>query len=239
MDKDTVKHGLRLFVQLAVVTLLNFFICISMLFICTAVFTEDIGYSAVVYDAEGQEVERYTYLYEDGEDEKAAQYPEESYQISKQTLKSKLSSTGNAVFHAVTAVFSLMMLIGFVYPRLWQLGAKDSNLVRFKHRRSDPLRGLKIGLIAKIPGLLILLAFLIFGRSLAVNLYALLNSTYYALIDLFGNGKTFGELGVLPIIALFLLLLVAPAVAAAAYLLGLKDISLSERLIYSKKRETK
>ena len=50
MDKDTVIHSLKLFGQLIIVSILNIFICISFMFICTAAFTKDIGYSAVVFD---------------------------------------------------------------------------------------------------------------------------------------------------------------------------------------------
>ena len=240
MDKDTVIHSLKLFGQLIVVNILNIFICLSFMFICTAAFTKDIGYSAVVYDKDNNEVEKYAYYSADGEDAKLAEYPEaDGYKISKQTIKSPLSGTGNVVFRLLTQTFTLLLTIGFIYPKLWQLGAKDSNLVKFKHRVSDPLRGLKIGLTAQIPALLLLISFFIFMRNVPLKLYALLNSSFYALIDMIGGTKSFGQIGVFQAVALFLLLLIVPAVSAGAYLLGLKDISLSERFIYSKNKNNR
>lgn len=240
MDKDTVIHSLKLLGQLIIVSILNIFICISFMFICTAAFTKNIGYSAVVFDKDNNEVDRYAYYSADGEDTKLAEYPEaDGYKISKQSVRSQLSGAGSAVNRILTQVFTLALTIGFIYPKLWQLGAKDSNLVKFKHRESDPLRGLKIGLIAQIPALLLLISFFAFMRKVPLKLYALLNSPFYALIDIIGGAKSFSQLNILQSAALFLLLLIVPAICAGAYLLGLKDISLSEKFIYSKKQNNK
>lgn len=240
MDKETVKHALKLFGQLIVVSVLNFFICFSFMFICTAAFTKNIGYSAVVYDKDGKEVEKYVYYSADGEDKKLAEYPEaDGYKLAKQTVKSKMSATGNAVFCSVTQLFTLALLIGFVYPRLWSLGAKDSNLVKFKHRTYEPLRGLKIGLLAQLPAFLLLLSFITFMRSVPLKLYALLNSSFYAVITAIGGDTKFANAGFLRTAALFAFLLAVPVIAEAAYYLGLKDISLGERFVYSKKQNKK
>lgn len=241
MEKDNIKLGLKMFGNLAVVTVLCIFVAMSFLVLCSSFFTEEIGYNAVIYDKDGKEVENYTYYYDDGEDAILEKYSEEGYKVNKQTIRSQISGTGEKVFWGVTQLFTTMILIGFIYPTMWHLGAKDSNLVKFKHRKSDPLRGLKIGLIAKIPALLILLAFLIFGRSLTIVLYSFINSSNFALIDMIGGGGStpFADLNVLQIIGLFALLLVAPAVSAVGYLLGVKDISLSEKFIYVGKKKRK
>lgn len=235
MNKENPGYALKLFGKLVVVTVLNFFICISFMFICTAAFTENIGYTAVVYDNENNEVERYNYYYADGDDLRLSEYPEDNgYQISKQALRSGLSHTGTVLFRVLSQVFAFCLLTGFIYPSLWQLGAKDSNAVKFQRRASDPLRGLKIGILAQLPAALLLLVCVCFWRNVPLRLYALLNSSFYALIDIIGGGKSFAQLGTAGIIALFALLLPAVGIAAAAYWLGFKDISLGEHFVYSK-----
>ncbi|MBE6728309.1 MAG: hypothetical protein E7562_06665 [Ruminococcaceae bacterium] len=242
MEKENLKLGLKMFGSLCVVTVLCVFIAMSFLVLCSSFFTDEIGYNAVIYDKDGKEIENYTYYYDDGEDAILKKYSEdEGYKINKQTVRSQISKTGDTVFALVTQLFSTMILIGFIYPSMWHLGAKDSNLVRFKHRKSDMLRGLKIGLIAKIPALIILILFLVFGKTLTVVLYSFINSSNFGFIDMIcGGGSTpFAQLGVLQIIGLFALLLIAPAVSTVGYLLGVKDISLSEKFIYSGKKKRK
>lgn len=240
MNKENLLEALKLFGQLIVVSVLNFFICISFLFICTAVFTDEAGYTATVYDKEKNQVEQYVYYFENGEDMKAAQYPEaDGFSISKQTIRGELNKTGNTVFRVVTQIFTLALFAGFIYPKLWQLGARDSNAVKFKRREYDPLRGLKIGALAQIPAAALLIALLTAWRSFPVKLYALLNCSFYSVIDIIGANKSFGQLGVAEIIVLFALIIPAPAIAAGAYWLGIRDISLSERFVYKKQTDKK
>ncbi len=238
MDREDIKYSLKTFGSLVAVTLLNFFICLSILFICTSVFTENIGYNNTVYDKDQNVVAEYTHYNESGEDAEALKYPEDDgFVHNKQNIRSEISKKGNVIFVTVTQTFTLIVLIGFVYPTLWGLGSKDSNRVKFNRKKADNLRGLKIGLAAKIPAVLILLAFLIFGGNLQTKLYGLVNSTYFPIVDIIGADILIKDLSVLRILGLFAIHLIVPAVATVAYLLGFKDISLTEKVIYKSKKK--
>ena len=241
MEKGNIKLGVKMFGNLAIVTILCLFVAMSFLVLSSSFFTEEIGYTATVFDADNKQIEQYEYRYADGNDIVGNTYIAKGYNVNKQTVRSPISKTGNVVFALVTQLFTTMILMGFIYPSMWHLGAKDSNLVRFKHRKSDILRGLKIGLIAKIPALLILVAFLVFGRSLTVALYSFINCSNYGFINLIcGAGSNpIGQIGVGQIIGLFSLLLISPAVATVGYVLGFKDISVSEKFIYAGKKKRK
>ncbi len=240
MDREDIRYSLKTFGSLVAVTLLNFFICLSFLFIFTAISTEEIGYHATVYSEDGKQAASYTYYEKSGEDTEAAKYPEaEGYRIDKKDIRNDLSGKGLVGFRIITQIFTTLTMVGFIYPAMWSLGSKDSNRVRFKRKKSESLRGLKIGLIAKIPAALILIGFLTLGRNLQLALYGLINSTYFPIIDLVGRGGTVGEVSLGGVIVLISLLFIAPAVCAVAYFLGFKDISISERIIYSNKKKGK
>ena len=245
--KEIIKNGALLWLRTIVVTVMCLIICVSMSVLVSAGFSEDLGYYAYGQKEDSDESELlYTYYKADGEDTKKAGYEADGYTVTTQKI-SRRSNTGNIVFLTVSQIFCTLLTVAFVYPNLWQLGAKDSNLVKFKHKVSDPLKGLKIGLVGTIP------SFLLFGGFFACKfaypklpyaIYRFLNCTNYSFVYLIGGEGsnpqvTVGETEIWRFILLFLLLLIIPAVAFGAYLLGFKDISLGERFIYKNVKKNK
>ena len=99
---------------------------------------------------------------------------------------------------------------------------------------------MKIGAIAVIPSYLFLIFIVIakFGvmPKFPMVLYKFLNASFYSLIDVILSGTvTAGELSVWRLAILFILPLTVPAVAGVAYLLGYKNFSIGEKLVYKKK----
>lgn len=238
--KEIFKNGAMLWLRTIIVTLMCVFLCMSMSVLATALFTENIGYEAQVYK-EGSEKPEFTYTHydADGEDTKKAEYEEQGYIVSTQSIRSTLSGSGNVTFLVVTQLFNTLLTISFVYPNLWQLGAKDSNLVRFKHKVEDKFKGLKIGLLGSVPAFLMWIAFVVCKYAvphLPSALYRFLNSSSYSFIYAICKDSTVGELSVLKLILLLLPLMIIPLTAFGAYLLGYKDISLGERFIYKKSK---
>lgn len=234
------KAGLKQFLRIVVVNIMCFFIVVSFSVLATAAFTKNIGYTAygTVSGSDDPE-ELYTYYYEDGEDTKKQEYIDKGYAVTESSVRSVLSGTGKTVYLAVSQIFCLMLLICFIYPNLWQLGTKDSNLVKFKHEKEDKLKGLKIGLISVVPIYIFLLcpvAAKIFGFNFSPLLFKTLNPSFFSLIEVILNGaRTVAELSAWRYILLMLLPLIIPAVSAAAYILGYKNISVGEKMIYKKK----
>lgn len=242
--KSIFSVGSKILLKLLVVVVLDFFLCISISVLCIGGFTENIGYEAFGYVNEGDESEHlYTYYTADGEDTKKAEYEEQGYKIVTNNIRSELSGKGQAIFLSVTQLFCLMVLIPFVYSPVYELGFKESNLVRFKHAEEDLLRGLKIGLVADILFIASYVGLVISALGAApnmpVSLYKLCNSYCYSIIEVIGGNGKVGELSPIQLVLLALPLLVVPIVAAVGYILGYKGISISEKLIYKKNKGEK
>lgn len=240
--KEIFKSGTRLFGKLIVVNIMCFFLVISMSVLGTAVFTENIGYIAYgTLEGSEESVKLYEHYTADGEDTKRAEYEAQGYTITESSVRSQISETGNKIFLTVTQVFCLLLLISFIYPTFWQMGTKDSNLVHFKHKKEDRLKGFKAGFIAIVPSVLLLLFLTVTKSGISGNfpvaLYKFMNSSVYSFVNAAaGNATAFGQLSVLSIFVFLLLMLIVPIVAGAAYLLGYKNISLGEKFVYKKNK---
>ena len=239
--KEILQNGAKLFLRTIIVNIMCFFVVMSFSVLATAAFTKNIGYKAygTLGDSSTTE-ELYTYYYDDGDDLKKQEYEDKGYKITESSVRSTLSGKGETVFLVVSQIFCVLILISFVYPGMWQLGTKDSNLVKFKHKKEDRLKGFKIGAVAVIPAYLLLI-FLVVAKAGAVPdfpvvLYKFLNSSLYSLIEvILGSAVKVGELAVWRLILLFVLPLIVPAVSGIAYILGFKNFSIGEKLVYKKK----
>lgn len=238
------KHGLKLLLKMLVVVFLDFFLCISISVLCIGGFTKNIGYDAFGSLDGGKSEYLYTYYEADGEDTKKAEYEGQGYTVTTNSIRSDFSGKGKAIYLTVTQILCLLVLIPFVYSPIYELGFKESNLVRFKHTQQDLLKGLKIGLLANIPFVLSYIALIVCALgalpSLPVSLYKLFNSYGYTIIELVaGNVVKAGELSAVKLVLLAIPLVAVPTIATVAYILGYKGISISEKLIYKKNKEAK
>lgn len=239
---EILKDGGKLFLKTVVVNIMCFFIVISFSVLTTAAFTKNIGYKAygTVSDS-SEQTELYTYYYEDGDDTQKSAYEEEGYTVSTVAIRSEISRSGKTCFLILSEVFCFIFLCGFIYPRIWQNGTNDSNLVRFKHKNEDKFKGLKIGAVAAVPNYLLLI-FLVIAKlgafpNFPMALYKFLNSSVYSFIEIIlGRAITVSELAVWRLALLFILPLLIPVIAGISYILGYKNISVGEKLIYKNKQ---
>ena len=237
---EVFKYGLKQFGKTVIVTIMSFFLILSMNAIGTAIFTDKIGYIAYgTLEEGGESTELYRYYFKDGDDLKKAQYEEQGYTISAVSILSELTKAQRIGLSSVTQAICLMLLICFIYPVLWQFGTKDSNMVMYKHKTEDKLKGLKIGFISVIPSVLLLTAFVItkngFSADISLMIYKFINSTFYGFIDIgIKSVNTIGQLNVLHILLLYALNLIIPVVSFVAYYLGYKNFSIGEKLVYKK-----
>ncbi|MBQ8740379.1 MAG: hypothetical protein IJY79_02380 [Clostridia bacterium] len=243
------KSGLKMWGSIIVAAVISFFLCISMNIICSALFTYETGYKAFVYETETSEksIAEYDYAYtdkdgdgkDDGTDTKKEEYEDEGYTVITVKQRSTLTGAGKTVFLVSTQVLSLIMVIAFASNASYKQGFKDSNLVKIGHTKNDTLKGFKIGFIGNIPFLAIFVMAVVMSVGLAPDFrtvwYAFLNSHYYsAVMWITGNASTLSQLGILQYVLLFLLQLIVPVISGVAYILGLKEISLSEKIVYKK-----
>lgn len=239
--KEILKGGGKLFLKTIAINLMCFFIVISFGVLSTAAFTKNIGYTAYGTTSDSSEpTELYTYYYEDGEDTQKSAYEEEGYTVSTNSIRSVLSNRGKAFFLIISQVFAFLLFCGFIYPEFWHNGTTDSNLVKFKHKNEDKLKGFKIGAVAAVPNYLFLV-FLVIAKlgvfpSFPVALYKFLNSSVYSFIEvILGTAVTVSELSAWRLALLFVLPLLIPVVSGVSYILGYKNISIGEKLVYNKK----
>ena len=239
--KEYLKLGLGIFGKLFILGIMCLFLSVSFSVLASAAFTQNIGY--VAYGAKGDEAptELYTHYLKDGEDTKLAEYEKEGYVITKKGIRSELAGAGKTVFYVLTQASCYFMLCAFLYPKLWERGTRDSNLVQFKHCREDKLKGLKAGIIAVIPATVFTLFLAVTSSGISKNfpivIYKFLQAFNFNVIDaIVGKAGAFGELSAIKLIALILLQTIVPAVTFVSYYLGYKNISLSEKLVYKKKK---
>lgn len=241
---STFKIGAHISGRIIVATILSFFICISINVICTTHFTENIGYNAYVYTQDGDTpIDEYQYLYTDTDgtgkdDTKKENYEEQGYIVTTYNVRSTLSGSNRVIFLSVTQLLCFILVIAFSGNGVFKQGFKDANLVRTGHLRNDIFRGFKIGLVANLP-FFVLFALLIILTIVTPNFrtvwYAFLNSHFYsAILWISGNSDIVSKLSVLQLVFLFLLQFVIPLASGIAYILGFKEINLTDKLIYKR-----
>lgn len=237
---ENIKSASKVFLKIVAVTVFCFFVAISFMVMCTGFGTENIGYTVYGATEENDELkELYTHYFSDGEDKREEEFKNAGYAMQKVSVRSELSVGVRAVFLTLTQVFNLVILIGFIYHYMWELGSKDYNLIKFGHKSPDNLKGFKIGLMASAPNIVFFTVLVIFKNgfmsSFNVPYYKFIVSYLYSFVELIiGEVKTAGELEITQIIGLGALLLVVPLITEIAYLLGVKGISVGEKLIYKK-----
>lgn len=231
--KEIFKGAAKLFGKTLIANFLCFFIVISVSAIAVVAFSEVSGY--YVTATKDEETVNYTHYVKDGEDTKLAEYEKLGYTVNKQSIK-EVSEGGNIVSNIITQFFSFAVLVCLVYPYLWDRGYKERNLVQTGNMKSNPLKGLKIGLIASIPAYLFLIVSVITNFSVAI--FKILNSAYFSLIDFIAEEPTgFSSLNAWQIVLIALCFLIMPMVSFIGYYLGYNDYSISERIIYKGKKK--
>ena len=235
--------GASLFGKMIVVNIMCFFLAISLSVLTTALFTQDVGNTVFVTDAKTNElVTQYDHYFEDGEDIKLKEYETDEYKVTTSVIKSQLSKGANNGFYIVTQIMCAIMVLIFIYPNLWDRGTKDNNLVTFGHAKEDKLKGLKVGFIAAAPSFLFAL-FLIVAKSnvmanFPVGILKIMYSSYYGINHaIFGSIVKLGDLSYLQLILSLLLNFFVPIICYVSYMLGYKNISIGEKLIYKKEKK--
>ncbi len=232
---ENIKSSAALFLKIVVVMVMSFFLSISTSILCVAAFTDVAGYTAYgTKEGENNSTELYTYYYSEGEDLNEQKYVDEGYTITKSTFRSELDGIGKKVYSIGTQSIVIIILFAFIYTQLWKLGNKDHQNVKLGKIREDKLRGLKIGLLASAPQFISFLC-LIFVPKFKTAIYMIVNYHYFMINDsIIGKVKLASGLGITDYIYLFLPFLIVPILTALSYIVGYKDISLSEKFVYKK-----
>ena len=160
---------------------------------------------------------------------------------------SEMPASASTALDIITQTFMLILFVAMIYTKLWERGDKDNNSVHFGRMNEDRLRGLKIGLFAAIPSFLFYVLLILSKLKLIMPgyffLYRFLNISFLPIVSRIAGKNNFSAADVswLSVFAILLTLFVSPLVCHIAYLLGYKQISISEKIIYvdPKKRRKK
>ncbi len=241
--KEIFKNGALLYVRLIVVAIMSLIVYASIAVIMTAAFTENIGYKAYVTDKEGKEIASYDYEYSEGDDKKLEEYTEKGYTVNKMNVRSSLEGKGAVLNNVLSQGIAFIIAFTFIYNKTFVIGNKDRNLVQFKHKPEDKLKGLKIGAVSMIPNFILFVIIAVVGlgfkSNMTVSVYSLPNFYIFGILKaIFAGVSSVGKLKIRQFALVFATLLIVPALAHLSYTLGYKDIFILEKLTYkSKKKE--
>lgn len=134
------------------------------------------------------------------------------------------------------SLVGLFILCTSVYSTGFDFGFRDRNANKMRNVPIDRLKGLKAGLLASIPNLVITLAYLVCHLFLKAGemITGVIYRVYFVNYIFFLQGTVEGTAYIQFPMAVVapLILLVVPAFAYFGYTMGLKDIRISERLVY-------
>ncbi len=235
------KLGAKLFLKYALCILMSFFIFMSCLFVFTTAFSVVTGYHVYSVNAETEKADTflYTYYNENGEDLKYAEYEGQGLTLKKMEIR-ELSKKHTNVAFSVALLFTVPLTVGALYVTAHNMGSKDISRVHGGFMPEDKFKGVKIGLISAIPNLVIYVILLLSKMQVikpnSLAFYSIMNSHLYGVTQFIYNGaKLATELGALQLILLFIPVLFVPLVAGVGYLLGYKEISITQKLVYKNK----
>ncbi|MBR5540493.1 MAG: hypothetical protein IKU56_03855 [Clostridia bacterium] len=155
-----------------------------------------------------------------------------------------ISDGATLAMNLIALVLQVTLFYIIVYTKLWELGDKNANAANFGHIVGDPLRGLKIGLLAAIPSVISFLALVadkLFGLWTGMaTLYRICHLGLYPIVALsMGSVVTVTTADVSwgGIWCAGLPVLLVPVVATLGYFLGYRHVLLWEKIVFASKKK--
>lgn len=253
--KTTAGVAVKIFLYSALAAVLCFFLHMSLTMALSAVGTQIIGKSVsgvledgrtIVCDTYNatEEKEAYTEVYIlDGEtkiplaEEQLDDYPiTQSFTVN---IRSDVDPLMLSIKNAVAQGLMLILFLAFPYSTLWYVGDHDRNQVQFGHMAENRWRGVAVGALASIPAVVMWLVLLI-GKvggqfpGFAVW-YRWFNWCFLPYVEsvIPSTVSNPADVSWLGIAATIPVLLALPVVCGIGYLLGYKEFSVRDRLVYS------
>lgn len=207
--------------------------------------TENVEIGFEVYgkknDASKEEL-LYKYYTEKGATILSEEYKEKKVELIKYSFRSEVEKAPDIAFTILSQIFCLVILASFIYSDLWKAGNKDFEAARLYNKPINKLKGLFIGLIAVIPSAAFLTFCLItkdtIMAKMPVAIYTFVNCYAYEIIYTVTNGTMYWpDVQLWQAAVYYAVLLIIPIIALVSYIIGVKDISLSEKLVYKNNKK--
>lgn len=147
-------------------------------------------------------------------------------------------------FQWVFFVPHVILWVYFDYIDIYKLAMRDYNLVKYNYLEYDPLRGLKTGLLAQIPGLVcvIMMCVLSIGSSTWSGLFQMLWMVFYSpFVVAVGAAQSVVGSSSMWVNAPFYLIpmIFQPLIGYLAYKNGYNNIGILYKLIYKSRDKDK
>ena len=139
----------------------------------------------------------------------------------------------------IMQVILILMFTTSMYIPFWEYGDKDANLVAFNRKEKDILSGAKIAILAITPSLIASIFLLLYKlgvQSWTLLVYRIVNVQFIYILDSLISIDNITNTSWVFVIVCMLLPLYTVIVAEIAYILGYKQISIKEKLIYKSKK---
>lgn len=231
------KSGFQVWIRLIFASIICFIVWFSIDAMCLGFLGEESGYQIYAYDENGENPQLVvSYTYAEGEDKTTDIALEDNQVITKIRT---ISPKNKVIVGVVSSVFTWLIFGLFPYNLTWNMGSHDENYVNIGRKDEDIWFGLKVGLVANIPSL-ILYVLLVLGKfgvvpSVILQWHRLINSAFIPYIDVVEMGvKTATELSIGSLFAVGATLVFVPFVCWLGYYLGYRQISIRELMVYKK-----
>lgn len=133
----------------------------------------------------------------------------------------------------------ILMFTVSIYIPFWEYGDRDNNLVSFGHRNKDLLLGLKIGCVAALPYLLASVFLVLYRLGVAswtFLIYRIVNIEFIYIIEHLIDVENAFQTPWSSVLICIILPFYSVIVSEVGYLLGYKEISIKEKLVYKTKK---
>lgn len=237
--KNSIKYACKLWGRIVFATLMCAVLYFSMHMLASALFAQEVGYTVFETDDNGETVTVDTHYYTADEDPSDAVTLLEGQ--TKQPIKT-LTGGGAIAFNVFVQILMLAVLAVFPYDRMWQLGARDENMVQCGRKKADHMRGFKIGLMASTPSALPFVLLLLAKFSIIpgwyMTIYRACNMPYLPFINAFFTvDLTVLDAPWFAFVAAAITIFFVPAICALGYWLGRIGFSLRDHVVYKQKKE--
>lgn len=239
MEKTMLKKSGAVFARAIFATFMALLVHISVIFCGNFLLTNAEGYDVYVLNTETNKQELYyTHYYSDSaEDTKLAELEANETPFLKQEIRSQLNKVEKGVIAVISQVFCLGIIASFIYVYVWKIGNNDLNLVKFNRIEFDKFKGLKIGLLASVPFAATYLILLLGAIGILPGKVILIYRVIYGFVfpltsQIIGSSFLANELSALKLILLALMMAIIPLICHISYLIGYKDISIKNKIVY-------
>lgn len=248
-----IKMALGVFLRTILVSLLCLMVYFGIWVILETVSTHEIGYRVYELDENNNPVVVEEVYTEDGDTAPttSATAPTGStdettryQQIEK--IRSEMPAGVVALREILCQIIMLLLLIAFPYSMLWLQGDRDRNRVHFGRMDPDPWRGVRVGLMAAIPYMVVYVLLIASKLSLFmdgfIHLARFIMTPFLPLYNLVADPQAIVATADVPwwgIAVLLIPVAALPVICGGAYHLGYKQYSIREHLTYAKQDKKK